>query len=152
VEITKHFFPRHLVIQAKVTNIPYASGGTSSVFTPESFDNNNKQNVLSDVAFVVAESSEEEAIQPMLQVPIQLLPPKLTGSAWCVLSAMPMAMDGPTAQLTCELRYNVESVDGPGMMIPGSTANNNNPSSSAASSRTFVEELQDLEVHAAHFS
>jgi hypothetical protein len=65
---------------------------------------------------------------------------------------MPMAMDGPTAQLTCELRYNVESVDGPGMMIPGSTANNNNPSSSAASSRTFVEELQDLEVHAAHFS
>jgi hypothetical protein len=48
----------------KVTNIPYASGGPSSEFTPESI---NKQNVLSDVVFVVAESSEEEAIQPMFQ-------------------------------------------------------------------------------------
>jgi hypothetical protein len=142
VEITKYFFPRHLVIQAKVTNVPYASGGGAGlVFTPESVD---KQNILSNVSFIVAESSEEEAIQPLLQVPIHLLPPKMTGSAWCVLSAMPMAMDGPTAQLTCELRYAVEAVDAQGM-IPGNA-------SSAALSRTFVEELQDLEVHATHFS
>jgi hypothetical protein len=112
VEITKYFFPRRLVIQAKV--IPYASGGVGLVFTPESVD---KQNVLSDVSLIVAESSEEEAIQPMLQVPIQLLPPKLRGSAWCVLSGM--TMDGPTAQLTYELRYAVEAVDAQGM-IPGS--------------------------------
>jgi hypothetical protein len=36
---------------------------------------------------------------------------KLTESAWCVLSAMAMAMDGPTAQSTCELRYAVEAVN-----------------------------------------
>lgn len=139
VEIIKHFFPRHLVIQAKVTNVPYASGGASSVFTPESMDS---LNVLADVAFVVAESSEVEAIQPLLQVPIQILPSKLTGSAWCVLSAVPSAMDGPTAQLTCELRYAVEASDAQGLV----------KSPNANLSRTFVEELQDLEVHAAHFS
>jgi hypothetical protein len=29
---------------------------------------------------------------------------------------MPLAMDGPTAQLTCELRYTVEAVDAQGMI------------------------------------
>jgi hypothetical protein len=116
VLIVKHFFPRHLVIQAKVTNSVGLMGKYSRT--------------LSDVAFVVAESSDD-AIAPLLQVPIQLLPPKQTGCAWCVLSASPGRMDGPTAQLTCELRYTVTAQQG---------------------GRTFVDELQDLEVHAAHFS
>lgn len=128
VMIVKHFFPRHLVIQAKVTN----SVGLSAKYV----------RTLSDVAFVVAESSEE-AIQPLLQVPIQVLPAKMTGCAWCVLSAAPTRMDGPVAQLTCELRYTVQSVEAsqagaaPAMGVMG---------------RTYVEELQDLEVHASHFS
>ena len=146
IEIVKHFFPRHLVIQAKVTNVPYASNPSAPSFADSaSHAKQQLQPLLSDVAFVVAESSEEEAIQPLLQVPIQVLPPKLTGSAWCVLQAAPQNMDGPTAQLTCELRYAVQSVD-----------NNNNNSTTVAvlgnSARTFVEELQDIEVHAAHFS
>jgi hypothetical protein len=130
VMIVKHFFPRHLVIQAKVTAISNMS------------DKNSR--ALSDIAFVVAESSEE-AIQPLLQVPIQFLPPKMTGSAWCVLSAAPARMDGSTAQLTCELRYTVQAVNAASSMA-------NPVSTSSGLGRTYVEELQDLEVHAAHFS
>jgi hypothetical protein len=125
VMIVKHFFPRHLVIQAKVTNSVGPSGKNART--------------LSAVSFVVAESSED-AIQPLLQVPIQVLPYKLTGYAWCVLSASPARMDGPTAQLTCELRYTVQSVEA----SPWTTSD--------GMGRTYVEELQDLEVHAAHFS
>lgn len=143
IEIVKHFFPHHLVIQAKVTNVPYLSYSSSSSAAYASSDKNS-QTILSDIAFVVAESSEEEAIQPLLHVPIQLLPPTMTGSAWCVLSASPGNMDGPVAQLTCELRYSVQSVDSASAATPMGNA--------AVMSRTFVEELQDLEVHAAHFS
>jgi hypothetical protein len=126
VMIIKHFFPRHLVLQVKVTN--------------EAGYSDRQGRALSDIAFVVAESSEE-AIQPLLQVPIQTLPPAMTGSAWCVLSASPGRMDGSTAQLTCELCYTVQSVD-------ASLAGGNG----MGTGRTFVEELQDLEVHGAHFS
>jgi len=130
VYIVKHFFPRHLVIQAKVTN----SVGLAAKYA----------RTLSDIAFVVAESSEE-AIQPLLQVPIHVLPSKMTGCAWCVLSAMPSRMDGPTAQLMCELRYTVQSGEASsGAVVP--------PISTGVAGRTYVEELQDLEVHAAHFS
>jgi tetratricopeptide (TPR) repeat protein len=130
VLIAKHFFPRHLVIQAKVTN----SVGLNAKYA----------RTLSDVAFVVAESSED-AIQPMMQVPIHVLPPKMTGCAWCVLSAAPGRMEGPTAQLTCELRYTVQSVEvSSGMAMPVVPG--------VVSGRTYVEELQDLEVYASHFS
>ena len=142
VEIVKHFFPRHLVIQAKVTNAPYSSSSQSSAALYTASTDMQQQSVLSDIAFVVAESSEVDAIQPMMQVPIQLLPPKMTGSAWCVLAASPGLMDGPTAQLTCELRYSVRPSVGDGGMVPGGTTLN---------ARTFVEELHDLEVHASHF-
>ena len=113
IEIVKYFFPRHLVIQAKVTNVPYSSYPSSSSVPPFGDKAGNVSNVsttstLSDITFVVAESSDEEAITPLLQVPIQLLPYKMTGSAWCVLSAIPSNMDAPTAQLTCELRYSVQ--------------------------------------------
>ena len=129
VVIVKHFFPRHVVIQAKVTNSSLAVDGRA----------------LGSVAFVVAESSEE-AIQPSTQVPIKVLPYGATGSTWCVLSALPQRMEG-TAILTCELRYTVLAVDAStGAPLSFGIGN------SSTSGRTFVEELQDLEVYASHFS
>ena len=129
VVIVKHFFPRHVVIQAKVTNSSLSVDGRA----------------LGSVAFVVAESSEE-AIQPSLQVPIKVLPYGTTGSTWCVLSAVPQRMEG-TAILTCELRYTVLAVDATtGAPLSFGVGN------ASTSGRTFVEELQDLEVFASHFS
>jgi hypothetical protein len=126
--IIKHFFHRYLVIQAKVTNsVGFSSKGSRT---------------LTDVAFVVAESSED-AVQPLMQVPIQRLPPNMTGYAWCVLSATPSRMDGPIAQLTCELRYTIQSAEATGMISSDQFASGGS---------TFIEELQDLEVHSAHFS
>ena len=129
VWIVKHFFPRHLVIQARVTNQAGLSEKTGRT--------------LIDIAFVVAESSEE-AIQPMLQVPIAVLPSSMTGSTWCVLSAAPTRMEGSTAQLTCELRYT--TVGHGDVMALGSQS-----SLTETMGKTHVEELQDLEVHASHF-
>jgi hypothetical protein len=125
VVIVKHFFPRHIVIQAKVTNNSHFVDGRA----------------LGNVAFVVAESSEE-AIQPSTQVPIKVLPYKATGSVWCVLVASPNRMEG-TAILTCELRYTVLGVD---------TTSGTPLSFGQGSGRTFVEELQDLEVLRSSFS
>jgi len=110
--IIKHFFPTYLIIQAKVTN--------------------SSQKAILNIRFVVAESSDE-AIHPSLQLPITTLPPGMTGSAWCALEAHASRMDGNAAQLTCELRYTHQSMDG-------------------GAGRSYVEELQDLEVHAGHFS
>ncbi len=126
VVITKYFFPRHVVVQAKITNNSSAVDGRA----------------LGNVAFVVAESSEE-AIQPSTLVPIKVLPYKATGSAWCVLIAAPSRMDG-TAILTCELRYTVLGID----------AVNGTPLTFGAGNggRNFVEELQDLEVVSSSFS
>eukprot|EP00531_Pseudo-nitzschia_arenysensis_P017070 CAMPEP_0116120926 /NCGR_PEP_ID=MMETSP0329-20121206/3431_1 /TAXON_ID=697910 /ORGANISM="Pseudo-nitzschia arenysensis, Strain B593" /LENGTH=1440 /DNA_ID=CAMNT_0003614719 /DNA_START=72 /DNA_END=4394 /DNA_ORIENTATION=- len=130
VTIVKHFFARHLIIQAKVNNNSLAVEGRA----------------LGNIAFVVAESSED-AIQPAsnsAQVPIKVLPYNTTGSAWCVLVAAPSRMEG-TAILTCELRYTVLGVD----------ATSGTPLSfgqGATMGRTFVEEIQDVEVFASHFS
>jgi hypothetical protein len=170
IEIVKYFFPRHLVIQAKVTNVPYATYPSSvPPFGDKAGSASNASTMpsstLSDITFVVAESSDEEAITPLLQVPIQLLPYKMTGSAWCVLSAIPSQMDAPTAQLSCELRYSVQQSNVVNSMMNDNpyldNANNFTSSSSSsnyntsmtmiASTRTFVEELQDLEIHATHF-
>ncbi|GAX18348.1 hypothetical protein FisN_23Hh242 [Fistulifera solaris] len=137
VMIIKHFFPRNVVIQAKVTN---NTGGDSSDYRLSTHGRVGR--TFTEIAFVVAESSEE-AIQPLFIVPIKVLPQKLSGSAWCVLEAAPARMDGAVVQLTCELRYTVQSVESAGLIgSPGS----------GVAGRTFVEELQDLEVHAAHFS
>jgi len=131
VTIIKHFFPRHLVIQAKVTNsAPGLNGRT-----------------LGNVSFVVAESSDE-AIMPSAQVPVKALPPKSTGSAWCALAAAPQRLDG-TAVLTCELRYSVLAVDtttGAPLSFGGGTM------ATSGLGRAYVEELQDMEIHAAHFA
>ena len=72
VVIIKHFFPRHVVIQAKVTNNAASVDGRA----------------LGGISFVVAESSEE-SIQPSTLVPIKVLPYDTTGCAWCVLLASP---------------------------------------------------------------
>ena len=127
VVIIKHFFPRHVVIQAKVTNNAASVDGRA----------------LGGISFVVAESSEE-SIQPSTLVPIKVLPYDATGCAWGVLVASPNRMEG-TAILTCELRYTVMAVD----------ATSGTPLSfgqGAASGRSFVEELQDVEIFASHFS
>jgi hypothetical protein len=114
VTIIKHFFPRHVIVQAKVTN-------NSSVI---------EGRFLANVAFVVAESSEE-AIQPLSSIKIKALPFGRQGSSWFILLAAPNRMEG-AAILTCELRYTVlGSTETPQQREGG---------------RTFVEELQDLDV------
>jgi hypothetical protein len=123
--VIKHFFPRYLVIQAKITNSAASVEGRA----------------LCDVAFVVAESSDE-AIQPALQVSLKMLPFQSSGSAWCALSANPQRMDG-IAILTCELRYVVSTTDSTGIALSFS---------GAITGRNYVEELQDIEVHASHFT
>ena len=67
-------------------------------------------------------------------------------------------MDAPTAQLTCELRYSVQQSNvvnnsNNANSYPDNTNNftYNNSAMMIASTRTFVEELQDLEIHATHF-
>ncbi|KAL7467639.1 hypothetical protein ACHAXS_007880 [Conticribra weissflogii] len=129
VLLSKHFFPRHLVVQAQVMN-------NSS--HPE-------ERTLADVTFVVAESSDE-ALQPTLEVPIRTLPVKAAGSTWCVLTASPQRLDG-TAFLTCELRYTVLSVDA----ATGAPLNFGDDTNAPGFGRTYVEELQDIEIRHAEF-
>ena len=129
VIIVKHFFPRHVVIQATVTNNSAAIDGRA----------------LGNISFVVAESSED-AIQPSTQISIKVLPYHGTGSAWCVLVASPNRMEG-TAILTCELRYSVMAVD-----TATGTPLNFGSQLGPSSGRAFVEELQDVEVLASHFT
>jgi hypothetical protein len=124
VMLIKHFFPRHLVIQAQVIN-------TAS---------NQDLQTLVDVAFVVAESSDE-ALQPALEVPLKSLPQGSTGSTWCVLTAIPQRLE--TCFLTCELRYTVLSVDAYSGTHLSFSARTNTINGLG---RTYVEELQDIEV------
>lgn len=126
VMITQYFFPRHMVIQAKVSNNSSAVDGRT----------------LGNISFVVAESSEE-AIQPSTLIPVKVLPYKANGSAWCVLAAAPSRMEG-VAVLTCELRYTVMGIDG-GNGVPLTLG-------SGVGGRSFVEELQDVEISSSNFS
>jgi len=126
VVVIQHFFPRHVVIQAKITNSSAVIDGRA----------------LGNVAFVVAESSEE-GVQPMQQIPIKVLPFGATGSCWFLLVASPSRMDG-SAILTSELRYTVLGVDA-ATGAPLSFGH-------GSSGRTFVEELQDLEILPSYFS
>jgi hypothetical protein len=124
VMLVKYFFHRHLVIQAQVTNT--AAGQT-----------------LADVAFVIAESSDE-ALLPTIEVPLKTLPPHVTGSAWVVLTASPQRLE--TCFLTCELRYTV--------IGDSSTSVNfmNVETSTRRAGKTYVEELQDVEVRHNEFN
>lgn len=130
VLIVKYYFPRHLVIQAQVVNNAANSDGRT----------------LADVAFVVAESSDE-AISPSVEVPLRTLPPKSTGSAWCILTASPQRLDG-MAFLTCELRYTELAVDAATGVHPSFGGSASTP----GMGRTFVEELQDIEVRHNEFN
>ena len=111
VMLVKYFFHRHLVIQAQVTNT-------------------SRDQTLADLAFIIAESSDE-ALLPTMDVPLKTLPAHATGSAWVVLTASPQRLE--TCFLTCELRYTVaDAREGAG--------------------RTYVEELQDVEVRHSEFN
>jgi len=122
-----------MVIQAKVTNT--SSSSSSSL----------EGRTLGDVAFVVAESSED-AIHPTVQVPLKTLPPNATGSAWCALSASPARLD-ETALLTCELRYTILAVDA----ATGAPLSFSGGGATAGGGRTYVEELQDIQVRPMEF-
>ena len=107
------------MIQAQVTNT--ASGQT-----------------LADLALVIAESSDE-ALQPTMEIPLKALPPRVTGSAWVVLTASPQRLE--TCFLTCELRYTVVSGDA----STGAHFHVNAESGSGVG-KLCVEEIQDIEV------
>jgi len=135
VLLTKHFFPRHFVIQAQVTNNPATS-----------MTDQNYARTLANVAFVIAESSDD-ALVPTMELPLKTLPHKATGSAWCVIAANPQRLDG-AAFLTCELRFTVLTVDADtGMPLKFSESIN----SSIGLGQTFVEELHDIEVRHTEF-
>ncbi len=126
ISLVKYFFPRYVIIQAMVTNSATGLNGKS----------------LGDVQLIVAESSDE-ALLPSINVPIKTLPFKMTGSSWCVLAASPQRLDG-TAILACELRYRVLEVD----IATGAPLSF---SGSSSFSRSFVEEIQDIEIRRAEF-
>ena len=119
VMITKHFFPRYVIIQATAT-------------AP------NGMIVLGDIQLVVAESSDE-ALLPSVNISIKTLPAGMTGSSWCVLAASPQRLDG-TAILVCEIHYSVAP-------ISASSASSYQP----GSGRSYVEEIQDIEIRRAEF-
>jgi hypothetical protein len=129
VMLVKHFYPRHLVIQAQVMNVNSSQ---------------DDMRTLTDVAFVVAESSDD-ALLPKLKIPLKTLPPRATGSAWCVLAASPQRLDG-TAFLASELRFTVLEVDAAGAPLTFVEAN------APGYGRPHVEELQDLEIRHTEFS
>jgi len=128
VTITKHFFSRYVVIQATATTTDEMS--------------------LNDVQLVVAESSDE-ALLPSVNVPIKTLPPRITGSSWCVLAASPQRLDG-TAILVCEMHYTVPALDS-ATNVPLNFNTGIGFSSGSSSGRPYVEELQDIEIRRAEF-
>ena len=132
VTITKHYFPRYLVIQAKITN------SAVSALSGEG-------RALADVSFVVAESSDE-ALTPTLTVPLKTLPTRSTGSVWCALAASPQRLDD-IAVIACELRYTVLNVDA----TTGAPLTFGGGSATVGLGQTYVEELRDLEVRPSDF-
>jgi len=122
----KHYFPRHLILQAQITN------------------DSPDRRTLADVAFVVAESSSEDSVVPTVNVPVKTLPLRSTGSAWCALEIIPARLE-ETVLLTCELRFTIMAVDlatGAPLSFSGE---------GGGGGRTYVEELNDLEVRPKEF-
>lgn len=133
VLLTKHFFPRYLVIQAQVTNISATSKA-----------DHNRTRTLANVAFAIAESSDD-ALIPTMELPIKTLSPGAMGCAWCVIAVNPQRLDG-AAFLTCELRFTLLEVDADsGVPLQFSV------DSSAALGQIRVEELHDIEVRHTDF-
>jgi hypothetical protein len=127
ITLIKHVFSRFVVIQAIIANPALK--------------------FLGDVQFVVAESSEE-ALIPSITIPIKVLPPNVTGSSWCVLTASPHRLDG-TAILTCEIRYQVLDTDSatgaPLHFRPATIASN------GKFQQEFVEEMEDIKIRPSEF-
>ena len=127
ISVTKYFFSRYVVIQASVTNsVPGLELKT-----------------LGDVQLIVAESSDD-ALLPSINISVKVLPPTMSGCSWCVLAASSQRLDG-SAVLTCELRYKILEVDsatGAPLSFGGGFAKPN---------RSFVEEIQDIEIRRAEF-
>ncbi|KAL7543620.1 hypothetical protein ACHAXR_012918, partial [Thalassiosira sp. AJA248-18] len=142
VMLVKHFFPRYLVIQAQVLNNTAATSTISTMANQQHHMNAAAPRTLANVAFVIAESSDE-ALVPTMDLPLKTVPPGATGSAWCILAASPQRLDG-AAFLTCELRFTVMEVDS-ATGTPLSFGANNNAGNNGFG-RTYVEELQDIEV------
>ena len=95
------------------------------------------------MSFVVAESSDE-ALLPIARVPLKTLPPSSTGSVWCALTATPQRLDD-VAVIACELRYTVLNVDA----TTGAPLNFG--SATVGLGRTYVEELEDIEIRSVDF-
>jgi len=119
IEVTKYFYPRYLVLQAKITNL-------------------NRDKPLANVALHVAESSDE-ALIPSFTVPVKILLPNITGVSWCILTSSPQRFDG-VSTLACELRYTVLDID------PVSGVPLNFSSETDDVHRALVEELHDIEI------
>jgi hypothetical protein len=135
VLLIKHFFPRHLVIQAQVTN-------NSALAKAD----HNQARALTNIAFAIAESSDE-ALMPTMELPLKTLPPGATGCAWCVVAVNPQRLDG-AAFLTCELRFTLLDVDADtGMPLKFSESVN----ASVGLGQICVEELHDIEVRHTEF-
>jgi hypothetical protein len=98
---------------------------------------------LGDVQLIVAESSDD-ALLPSINISVKVLPPTMSSCSWCVLAASSQRLDG-SAVLTCELRYKILEVDsatGAPLSFGGGFAKPN---------RSFVEEIQDIEIRRAEF-
>jgi hypothetical protein len=98
---------------------------------------------------VVAESSDE-ALLPSINVSIKILPSKATGSSWYVLAASCLTS---TARRCCyfgmrdEVYSSFVSMDS----VTGAPLSFNSGFASVGSGRSFVEEIQDLEVRRGEF-
>ena len=82
VVLTKHFFSRHVVVQAAVTNT-----GDRDVY---------------DCGWTVVDTSDD-CLQPSTQLPISLLPPKCSSSSFTILDQRDRISDAIV--LTTELRW-----------------------------------------------
>ena len=130
--VTKHIFPRHLVLQCTVTNV---GGGTG-------VDGSSN---ISGISFVVAESSDEMLSQISV-VKIRNLPQNTSSSCYCVLSKLDRVVDSNIV-LTCEVRYSSGGVESIGR---GDTAEGSDLFGGVAGERevtlSHVEEVDDVVI------
>jgi hypothetical protein len=94
VTITKHLFPRFLVLQATIAN---SGGGVAP----------------KDIRFVVAESTDD-LLGVVEVVKIRQLPANCSSSSYCVLRPAGDRRLDVAVTLTCELRYVMAEAEGGG--------------------------------------
>lgn len=136
INVTKHFFSRHLVLEAKVTNsLPGCKGKPGRC--------------IGDVDFIVTESSDDSLL-PNFSVPLDLLPEGMSGSTWYILSLCSQHLNS-VVTLTCELRYKLLTIDATtgGPLDFGGIFEV--PPVSGKQGRAIVECLQDIDVFSNEF-